>query len=435
MDEHDWLTISAASLEEAELIGIARLGALREEVEIQVLDEGKKGFLGLGSRPAVIRIRRLVPLMSSAAVSSGQGTLTPKAEKPASPSGTADTAPATARHHEGKPSAPDAAAAPHRAEKPAPQGAEAAPRREQKPATPGADAAPRHAEKPTAQGAEATSRREDKPAAQEGETAPRRGEKAAPPKTEAAQPRREKAASQPAGAAPRRAEKSAGSVAEAASQREEKSAVSGAEREAVAAPGKGEAAKSSRRRRKKSAREAAARHDVAEALLAGAGPEGAPTIAHAPTSELDLIILEEAQKLLAGFKVQMSLSAAEGEPGTRVLSLRGRDARSLVGRDAHVMEAVQHLLRLLVERRVPDAPDVVVDADGYWERHDRKLRELARRVADEVARTGRPVRLRPMPARDRRVIHVTLREDARVSTESHGSGAQRAVVISPQDKA
>lgn len=393
MENHDWLTISAASLEEAELIGIARLGALREEVEIQVVDEGKKGFLGLGSRPAVIRIRRLVPLMSSGSVSSGQGALPPTPERA------------------GAPSAPTRAAT------------EAAPRREEKSARQDTDTALRREPKEARQDADAASLREEKGARQDAEAAPHREEDAAPQRAEAAPPHEEKPAQ--TGVKPSSHRKAQPVPAAEAAPRGKETPTAE----------KGDKPQSARRRKKKVARETKPRRDVAEALLAGAAPDAAPVIASAPASELDLIILEEAQKLLAGFKVQMSLSAEEDEPGTRVLSLRGRDARSLVGRDAHVMEAVQHLLRLLVERRMPDAPDVVVDADGYWERHDRKLRELARRVADEVARTGRPVRLRPMPARDRRVIHVTLREDARVSTESHGSGAQRAVVISPQDKA
>jgi len=343
MNEHEWLTVSAATLEEAELIGLARLGALREEVEIEVLDEGKKGFLGLGGRAAKIRIRRVVPLMSSAAPATG------RAEAPAPEEAQPDLAEAQPIAARPEPAVVEAAAA----GAPEPTPPSQVPAGGTMPEKRAGRQAAVHQEKPASAG-----------------TKPRREKRA-----EGAKPSRK----------PQGALKQAPQGGDMAAQGELGAA------EATAQP---------------------------------------TTLEVAP--ETAAFILEEAKKLLAGFKVQVMLRPDRDEPGVLVLDIRGRDARSLVGRDAHVMESVQHLLRLLVQRRMPGAPEVVVDADGYWERHDRKLRLLAQRTAEQVAQSGRPVRMRPMPARDRRVIHVTLRNDPRVSTESQGTGAQRAVVVMPR---
>ncbi len=396
MEGEEWQTISAPTLEEAELIGLARLGALREEVEIQVIDEGKKGFLGLGSRPAEIRIRLRVPRMGRAAATKARPEL--QASAPS-----AEGAVSSASRPEGE---MPSAKATQRSEAKAPA-VEAAQRSEAK--APAAEAVQRSGAKAPA--AEAVQRSEAKA-----------------PAAEAAQRSEAKA---PAAEAVQRSEAKA-PAAEAA-PREEKRAAASAKPRREPAPA-GETEKKSRRERRRGAEEAetpAAQNETAARLVQSAGPEGEMPTTTGAASAAEVIILEEAHKLLAGFKVQMTLKPAEDESGTLVLRIHGRDARALVGRDAHVMESVQHLLRLLVQRRAPEAPEVVVDADGYWERHDRKLRELAKRTADEVAKTGRPVRLRPMPARDRRVIHVALRLDPRVTTESQGSGKQRAVVVSP----
>ncbi len=355
MSEQEWLTVSAATVEEAELIGLARLGALREEVEIEVLDEGKKGFLGLGGRAAKIRMRRVVPLVSSAVPAMGRVDVTAASEEAAPVS----------------PEAQPALAAP---EPVVVETAVTAP--EPTPVSPVSAAETTQERRP---GMQATGRQEKSAGTQAAGRAPK-------PTSGEPKARREKKAGRPkASRKPQDAVRKAPQGDETAAQGELGVAVATAQPTTV---------------------------------------EGAP--------ETAAFILEEAKKLLAGFKVQLSLRPDRDEPGVVVLDIRGRDARSLVGRDAHVMESVQHLLRLLVQRRMPGAPEVVVDADGYWERHDRKLRLLAQRTAEQVVQTGRPVRMRPMPARDRRVIHVTLRNDPRVSTESQGSGAQRAVVVMPR---
>jgi spoIIIJ-associated protein len=74
---------------------------------------------------------------------------------------------------------------------------------------------------------------------------------------------------------------------------------------------------------------------------------------------------------------------------------------------------------------------VVVDVEGYRHRRRQKIEDIARRGADRAVRQHSPVKLRPMTAYERRIVHVVLRDDRRVSTGSEGEDPFRMVVISP----
>ena len=75
--------------------------------------------------------------------------------------------------------------------------------------------------------------------------------------------------------------------------------------------------------------------------------------------------------------------------------------------------------------------NLVIDVEGYNERRRESLVNLSKRVADRVIRTGRPIALEPMSPSERRIVHITLAESGRVTTESSGSGSDRRVVIHP----
>jgi len=139
-----------------------------------------------------------------------------------------------------------------------------------------------------------------------------------------------------------------------------------------------------------------------------------------------------ADHLLASLAIQLSTEwrDEEGRP-TLWISIRGTDANAIVGPHAQTLNAVQYLLRTLVHRQVDGNYDLVVDADGYRMRRLRSLESLAQQNADKAVESGSTVRLRSMPAHERRVIHMLLREDDRVQTRSVGTGRERAVTIIP----
>ncbi len=200
-----------------------------------------------------------------------------------------------------------------------------------------------------------------------------------------------------------------------------------------------------RRSEKRSKPRSTASPSVAPPKTERERPSSAPSSPSRPvttTAALDRQMVEQtvldvAEHLLAGLRVQISLRWQDEESGERPtlwVSLRGRDADALVGPRAQTLDAVQYLFRTVTHRKIEGNFNLIVDADGYRQRRLRSLEALAHKMANQAVRTGRSVRLRPMPAYERRIIHMTLRKDNRVRTESSGSGAHRAITIIPVRK-
>lgn len=139
--------------------------------------------------------------------------------------------------------------------------------------------------------------------------------------------------------------------------------------------------------------------------------------------------------LLASLRVDCRAMPAPSfpeAPETPVLQVEGADAGLLIGRRGETLRVLQFLVNLVVGHLTEGRGRVLLDIGHYRERRYRALRDLARRVADRVARTGRPYTLRPMPPDERRVVHLTLVNHPRVTTQSVGQGAERRVVVMPR---
>ena len=104
----------------------------------------------------------------------------------------------------------------------------------------------------------------------------------------------------------------------------------------------------------------------------------------------------------------------------------------LIGKHGQTLDAIERLLNCIVNRASLVKRRVFVDTEGYRERREERLVEMAYQVAEKVRYTDREVILAPMSARDRRIIHVTLKGDAVVSTYSQGEGEMRRVVVTTQ---
>lgn len=146
---------------------------------------------------------------------------------------------------------------------------------------------------------------------------------------------------------------------------------------------------------------------------------------------------EAAQKIVEKLLVGMGLPARVSLRPPRdledpvILDVKGRDLGILIGRRGETLRALQYLTRIMTTRELGRYGRVVVDVDGYKARRERTLSQLARRMADRAIRDGRSVPLEPMPPHERRIVHVSLRDDDRVTTRSSGEGANRKVVIYP----
>lgn len=113
-----------------------------------------------------------------------------------------------------------------------------------------------------------------------------------------------------------------------------------------------------------------------------------------------------------------------------VFDVDGDDLGVLIGRRGATMTSLQYMLNLMVSRKFPDAGPYHVDVEGYRRRREEWLLDLAFRMAERVRTTGRSIMLEPMPANERRLIHLALAQDPTVGTSSVGEGESRKVAIS-----
>jgi spoIIIJ-associated protein len=123
---------------------------------------------------------------------------------------------------------------------------------------------------------------------------------------------------------------------------------------------------------------------------------------------------------------------AEEELPTVVLDIVGDDLGILIGRRGETLAALQYITRLMVGRKTRRWHPLVVDVEQYKVRRERSLRRLAQRMAERVSFSQQPVALEAMPAYERRIVHLALRDHPSVTTKSVGEGDQRKVTIIPK---
>ena len=124
------------------------------------------------------------------------------------------------------------------------------------------------------------------------------------------------------------------------------------------------------------------------------------------------------------------------DPKDRVsilVEIFGDDLSILIGKQAETLNALQYITRLIVGKEVGHGISLTVDVEGYRARREQNLRQLARRMASQAVKTGRRQMLEPMPANERRIIHLELRDNKEVSTSSVGEEPRRKVTTIPED--
>ena len=153
--------------------------------------------------------------------------------------------------------------------------------------------------------------------------------------------------------------------------------------------------------------------------------------------EIDLAI-ESLTQLLEFMEIDCAVTLRAPEtPGdglgraSAVLDVDGDDLGLLIGRRGTTLAALQYMVNVMVNRKMGTRVLVNIDAEHYKRRREETLRGLARRMADRVRQTSRSLTLEPMPAAERRIIHLVLAEDELVTTGSVGEGEDRKVVIYP----
>lgn len=115
-----------------------------------------------------------------------------------------------------------------------------------------------------------------------------------------------------------------------------------------------------------------------------------------------------------------------------VAEIEGRDLGILIGKKGETLDALQYLISIAASKISGEKKRVILDAEGFRDRHRVMLEKIAHQYADAVKEQGQEAELEPQSARDRRIVHMALADDPDVYTYSEGEGDYRHVVISPK---
>lgn len=173
-------------------------------------------------------------------------------------------------------------------------------------------------------------------------------------------------------------------------------------------------------------------------LSPGLSPVSSRPVESAPTDETRmnrLVASSDAiiEDFLSGMLVYIDPGytvSARTRNDTINAEILGGDPGKVIGREGRTLAAIEFLANTVIAKEQGHGgPRVSVDAAGYRRRHEERLLDQARRHAARVRKSGEDMELEPMNAADRRIIHIALKEDAFVMTESVGEGRDRRIVI------
>ncbi len=143
---------------------------------------------------------------------------------------------------------------------------------------------------------------------------------------------------------------------------------------------------------------------------------------------------KEALQKMADLITDDAKVSAGTEADRLTLSIEGGNSGILIGRKGQTLDAMQFLTDKIINRKTDARVRVKVDIEGYMETRKANLKHLAYKMADKAKKTGRPATINQMSAQDRRIVHLALKDDNQVRTQSMGDGYYRRLVIFPKKR-
>ncbi|MCA9580948.1 MAG: KH domain-containing protein [Myxococcales bacterium] len=137
------------------------------------------------------------------------------------------------------------------------------------------------------------------------------------------------------------------------------------------------------------------------------------------------------REIMYRMDIEADVNVREEDDERIVLDVDGPDAGRAIGKKGQTLDALQFLVNKIVNRFPDGRRHIVVDSGDYRDRHDQRLVEMAKQEAEHAIDAGKVVTLRPMTARDRRVVHMSLADLDGIRTESSGEGMGRRIQIIP----
>jgi len=123
----------------------------------------------------------------------------------------------------------------------------------------------------------------------------------------------------------------------------------------------------------------------------------------------------------------------EVDAETVEIEIKGDGSGILIGRHGQTLDALEYIVNRILARRIKDAAPISLETESYRARRRQQLHRMALSMGEKAKREHKPVRLEPMPPRDRRVVHLALKDDPMITTRSAGDGTMRSIEIVPTD--
>ena len=161
------------------------------------------------------------------------------------------------------------------------------------------------------------------------------------------------------------------------------------------------------------------------------GPPPPPMDPAKITPEIVAMVREMSVGLLESMGFPGSVEAEKTQHGIRIALDAGERDQFLIGKDGETLSAFQHLLGRMIRAKMPEEspPRVEVDVAGFRDRQIEGLREMARGLMEEVQRTGEEISTDPLPASERRIVHLEVAEHPGMETVTIGDGYFKRVVV------
>jgi spoIIIJ-associated protein len=137
------------------------------------------------------------------------------------------------------------------------------------------------------------------------------------------------------------------------------------------------------------------------------------------------------KKIVDGITTGASVDATE-EKNKLLFSISGGDSGVLIGKRGQTLEAIQFLLEKMINKKSTNRMRILVDVEGYLNKRKSNLRLMASRMAEKAKRTKKPITIGQMNAHDRRIVHIHLKDENGVRTQSIGEGYYRKLMIFPK---
>ncbi len=149
----------------------------------------------------------------------------------------------------------------------------------------------------------------------------------------------------------------------------------------------------------------------------------------AALGEARTVLEEILSRMLVEAEVRASVS------GDAVyLDIKGDGSGLLIGKKGQTLDALQFLVNKIINKTTPPGSktEIIVDTENYRMRKTENLREMALKMSEKAKRTLKPVSFNPMPAGERRIVHLILAEEREVYTKSYGEGPLRRIIVYPR---